>query len=78
MENLMGTENPNPMLTAADAERMILKNLPPIDHHREVVEEVASNSIRVRLPFRREFLGTETWQDGGGNVFFRSFGYGIR
>ena len=48
---------------------MITKNLPPIDHHREVVEDVGINSIRVRLPFQREFMGAEPWQDGSGQVF---------
>jgi acyl-coenzyme A thioesterase PaaI-like protein len=58
-----------PALSPKEAERMITKNLPPIDHHHEVVEEVGVNSIRVRLPFRQEFMGTEPWQDGSGRVF---------
>jgi len=55
-----------PALSPKEAERMITKNLPPIDHHHEVVEEIGVNSIRVRLPFRQEFMGTEPWQDGSG------------
>jgi acyl-coenzyme A thioesterase PaaI-like protein len=43
--------------------------IPPIDHHGEVVEQVGRNSIRVRLPFSPKFVGTEPWQDGGGQVF---------
>ena len=48
---------------------MIIKNLPRIDHHGEVVEQVGRDSIRVRLPYRSEFMGAEPWQDGSGRVF---------
>jgi acyl-coenzyme A thioesterase PaaI-like protein len=58
-----------PALTASEAERMIVKNLPPIDHHGEIVEHVGSNSIRVRLPYNSAFMGAEPWQDGSGQVF---------
>jgi uncharacterized protein (TIGR00369 family) len=61
-------EEPLP-LTAQQAERAITKNLPPIDHHGEVVEHVGPDSIRIRLPFKAEYLGTEPWQDGTGQVF---------
>ena len=40
-----------PALTAREAESMITRNLPPSDHHGEVVEQVGKNSIRVRLPY---------------------------
>lgn len=56
-------------LTAAQAERLIVQNLPPIDHHGEIVEEVGHDSIRVRLPYKQEYMGTELWQDGVGRVF---------
>jgi len=59
----------SPALSPKEAERMITKNLPPIDHHLEMVENVGINSIRVRLPFQREFMGAEPWQDGSGRVF---------
>jgi len=58
-----------PALSVKEAERMIVKNLPPIDHHGEVVEHVGENSIRVRLPYKPQFMGTEPWQDGSGRVF---------
>ena len=56
-------------LSATEAERMIVKNLPPIDHHGERVEQVGRDSIRVRLPYRTAFMGAELWQDGSGRVF---------
>lgn len=59
----------SPVLTPKDAESAITRNLPPIDHHGEIVEEVGPDSLRIRLPFRREFMGTEPWQDGSGRVF---------
>jgi acyl-coenzyme A thioesterase PaaI-like protein len=58
-----------PALSAKEAERTIVENLPPIDHHGEVVEHVGRNSIRVRLPYNSDFMGTEPWQDGSGRVF---------
>lgn len=58
-----------PSLSAEEAEGTIARNLPPIDHNGEKVEAVGPNSIRLRLPFRPEFLGTEPWQDGAGKVF---------
>jgi acyl-coenzyme A thioesterase PaaI-like protein len=58
-----------PALSAKEAEAMIGKNLPPIDHHGEVVEQVGKNSLRVRLPYKSEFMGAEPWQDGSGRVF---------
>ena len=56
-------------LTAEQAERTITTNLPPIDHHGEIVEAVGADSIRVRLPFKPDYLGGEPWQDGSGQVF---------
>ena len=58
-----------PALTAGETERTIVRNLPVIDHHHEIVEEVGRDAIRVRLPYRQEFMGAEPWQDGGGKVF---------
>jgi acyl-coenzyme A thioesterase PaaI-like protein len=58
-----------PVLSANETEQMIVKNLPPIDHHGEVVEHVGQNSIRVRLPYNSDFMGTEPWRDGTGRVF---------
>jgi len=56
-------------LDAAETEQMITKNLPPVDHHGEVVERVGEDSIRVRLPYDPTFVGAEPWQDGSGRVF---------
>ena len=50
-----------PALTAKQAENMITTNLPPIDHHGEIVEQVGRNSIPVRLPYDRGFMGTEVF-----------------
>jgi acyl-coenzyme A thioesterase PaaI-like protein len=56
-------------LNAVEVEQAIIRNLPTIDHHGEIVENVGPNSIRVRLPHKQEFMGTELWQDGSGGVF---------
>ncbi|MFB9270086.1 hypothetical protein ACFFWD_44375 [Bradyrhizobium erythrophlei] len=58
-----------PRLNAGEVEQAIVRNLPSIDHHGEIVESVGSNSIRVRLPYRQAFMGAELWQDGTGGVF---------
>lgn len=56
-------------LSAEQAERTITTNLPPVDHHGEIVETVGADSIRVRLPFKPDYVGAEPWQDGSGQVF---------
>ncbi|HUT48501.1 MAG TPA: PaaI family thioesterase [Alphaproteobacteria bacterium] len=56
-------------LTAEQTAALIVRNLPSVDHHGEVVEAVGGDAIRVRLPFRPEFMGDEPWQDGSGRVF---------
>lgn len=61
--------NEAPVLTPKEAENTITRNLPPVDHHGEVVEAVGPNALRIRLPFKQEFMGTEPWQDGSGEVF---------
>lgn len=62
-------DEPTPALTPKEAERTIVENLPPVDHHGEIVEAVGPDSIRVRLPFDPRFVGTEPWQNGSGQVF---------
>ena len=59
-----------PRLDAGQVGQAIIRNLPAIDHHGEIVESVGPNSIRIRLPYRQEFMGTELWQDGGGGGVF--------
>ena len=56
-------------LNAGQVEQAIIRNLPTIDHHGEIVESVGQSSIRVRLPYKRAFMGAESWQDGSGGVF---------
>ena len=51
-----------PLLNGDQVERAIIRNLPPIDHHGEIVESIGPNSIRVRLPCKLEFMGAELWQ----------------
>lgn len=64
-----GPDEVQPVLSARETEEMIRKNLPPVDHHAEKVESVGPNSVRIRLPYRADFMGTEPWQDGSGQVF---------
>ncbi|MCG8490416.1 MAG: PaaI family thioesterase [Sneathiellales bacterium] len=56
-------------LSAREIEAAIISNLPPIDHHDEIVEEIGKDFIRIRLPFKQDFLGREPWQDASGKVF---------
>jgi acyl-coenzyme A thioesterase PaaI-like protein len=58
-----------PSLTAKQAQSTITSNLPPVDHHNEVVEAIGPDTLRLRLPFKSEYLGAEPWQDGSGRVF---------
>jgi acyl-coenzyme A thioesterase PaaI-like protein len=68
-ENMHTPAGTQPALTPREAEQAIIKNLPPIDHHGEIVEEVGIDSLRIRLPFHSNYMGTEPWQDSSGKVF---------
>jgi uncharacterized protein (TIGR00369 family) len=69
MSEPIGLAGVRSALSARESEEMIAANLPPVDHHGEVVERVGDDSIRVRLPYDPSFLGAEPWQDGSGRVF---------
>ena len=56
-------------LPPGQVERLIVRNLPVVDHHGEIVEQIGADCIRVRLPYRAEFMGTESWGDRAGCVF---------
>ncbi len=58
-----------PKLTADEVKNEILARLPICDHHDEIVEYVGDGELRMRLPFRHEFMGRDVWQDTGGSVF---------
>jgi acyl-coenzyme A thioesterase PaaI-like protein len=58
-----------PVLTAEQAQLTITTNLPSVDHHGETVEAVGPDTIRVRLPFKPEYLGSDPWGDASGRVF---------
>lgn len=62
-------ESNAPRLTTDQVTQAIIRNLPVVDHHGEIVEHVGPNAIRVRLPYQATFMGTEPWQDGSGGVF---------
>jgi len=57
-----------PTLTPEEVQAA-LRKLPIIDHHDEVVEHVADGQVRVRLPFRREYMGRDVWKDSSGSVY---------
>jgi hypothetical protein len=78
MDDRTKSDDVAPALSAKEAEQMIIKNLPKIDHHGELVESVGRNSIRVRLPYNTEFMGAEPWQDGRRLGVLRPYGHGIR
>lgn len=69
MEEHSSRSNAAPVLSAEQAGRTIITNLPPVDHHNEVVEAVGPDTIRIRLPFKPHYMGTEPWQKSGGQVF---------
>jgi len=58
------------MLTLTPEEvQAALRKLPVIDHHDEVVEHVGDGQVRMRLPFRREYMGRDVWKHGEGYVY---------
>jgi acyl-coenzyme A thioesterase PaaI-like protein len=58
-----------PDLTCTDLENVIVEKLPLIDHNSEVAEHVSKTAIRIRMPFRPEYMGQDIWQDSGHGVF---------
>lgn len=66
---MSGFATREPDLSADETQRLIKINLPPIDHHGEIVESVGHDRIRIRLPYDETFMGVEPWGSGGGLVF---------
>lgn len=58
-----------PELSCADLENVIVEKLPPIDRNGEIAERVSRDSIRIRLPYRPEYMGNDIWQNSGSAVF---------
>ncbi len=56
-------------LTETEVKALIVSNLPPVDQHDEIVEAVGEGWIRLRLPFRQDYLGTDPWLQTDGVVF---------
>jgi acyl-coenzyme A thioesterase PaaI-like protein len=56
-------------MTELELKDVISKNLPAIDQHGEVVERVGLGEVRLRLPFRKEYLGADVWGNTGDAVY---------
>ncbi len=50
-----------PVLSETELKTLIVSNLPPVDQHDEIVEAVSEDGIRIRLPFRPDYLGADPW-----------------
>ena len=57
-----------PILTIEEVQAALGK-LPVVDHHGEIVEYVGDGELRMRLPFRREYMGRDVWKGSGANVY---------
>ena len=58
-----------PDLSCTDLENVIIEKLPLVDHNNEVAEQVSRTAIRIRMPFRPEYIGQDIWQDSGHGSF---------
>jgi acyl-coenzyme A thioesterase PaaI-like protein len=56
-------------LSCKDLERLLRRKLPSIDQNEEAVETVSADRVRVRMPFRPQYMGGDVWQDSGERVF---------
>lgn len=56
-------------LTETEVKALIVSNLPPVDQNDEIVEAVGEGWIRLRLPFRQDYLGADPWLSVDGVVF---------
>lgn len=57
-----------PILTIEEVQAALGK-LPVVDHHGEIVEYVGDGELRMRLPFRQEYMGRDVWKGSGANVY---------
>ena len=55
-------------LTSQEVQAALAK-LPAIDDHGAVVEHVGDGELRMRLPFRPEFMGRDVWKGSGARVY---------
>jgi acyl-coenzyme A thioesterase PaaI-like protein len=56
-------------LTESELKEILMNNLPAIDQHGEIIEYVGQGEVRIRLPFRHEYLGADVWESTGGVVY---------
>jgi uncharacterized protein (TIGR00369 family) len=56
-------------MTGSELKELLVKHLPSIDDHGEVVEEIGEGKVRVRLPFKEEFMGEDVWGNSSSRVF---------
>lgn len=57
------------MLDNADIQNIIATKLPAVDQHEEIVERVTEGEVRIRVPFKREYVGRDAWGKDGGLVY---------
>jgi acyl-coenzyme A thioesterase PaaI-like protein len=57
------------MLNKADIKNIIATKLPAVDQHGEIVERVTEREVRIRVPFKREYVGRDAWGTDGAPVF---------
>lgn len=56
-------------MTGSELKELLIKYLPSVDDHGEVVEEIGEGRVRIRLPFRDEYMGEDVWGKSGSQVF---------
>jgi uncharacterized protein (TIGR00369 family) len=56
-------------LSCEDLGDIVVEKLPPVDHNGEIGESISKSSIRLRMPFRPEYIGQDIWQHSGQGVF---------
>ena len=56
-------------LSCGDLENVIVEKLPPVDHNNETAEFASETAIRIRTPFRPEYMGQDIWRHSGHGVF---------
>jgi hypothetical protein len=48
-------------LSCEDLGDIVVEKLPPVDHNGEIGESISKSSIRLRMPFRPEYIGRRLW-----------------
>jgi len=64
-------------LKESELKDLLIKNLPKIDDHGEIVESIGKGEVRIRLPFNEDYLGKDNWGNSRNAVYSGPIAMGL-